>query len=176
MKKYVLSLIIFFAFVPADSFATEYSIDAVPQGMSLEEFRQSEREVTLNRLMISAFVPGYIHFYADHDREAWAIMTARLTGYALMGWGVYDQWQYADSFTGGLSSSDRDIKSRSRKNLGIFSLGLFLNIAGFAYDWAHGDWIIDQERSAVRYRFGQKLGFRYDPVSGDAEVMVTERF
>ena len=137
---------------------------AVPDSMTYKEFLTLQREVNWERIFASAFIPGYIHFYADHSDEGWYIVFGRTVGGALMLYGLLDEIDYAGTldFLSVVTKKD-EIEARSQRNLTLFLAGTAINILGFAIDWAHGDWLISKERNEVLYKYGIKLRAKVKP-------------
>lgn len=108
------------------------------------------REITLNRIMIAAVFPGYIHFYCDHHDWAWTLFALRTSGALMATYGFVEQVNQAEEFSFDFSR----LKTRSKMNILLFMGGAALDAVGFALDWAHGDWIIEKERNRVLYKYG----------------------
>lgn len=139
-------------------------ITAVPDSMSYIEFLKLQREVTWQRIFASAFIPGYIHFYADHNETGWYIAVGRLIGTSLMVYGLLDEINYAGTLNFYSVVTEKDqIEARSQQNLILFISGALINAVGFAIDWARGDWIISKERNEVLYKYGIKLRAQVSP-------------
>ena len=126
-------------------------IPAIPKEMTYREYQMLTRDLNWKRIAISSMVPGFIHYYAQHRKAACAIAAIRGTGMLTSAIGMLRQWKNTKhlNFTYGKSTED---------NLYIFMAGMILNAAGYAYDWAHGDWIIEKERTIVQYKYGIKKG------------------
>ncbi len=132
-------------------------LQKLPNNMQYDEYKKMLRELNWKRVMVASVIPGYIHFYAEHNKSAWGIFAGRMIGGALMGYALYDQVQIVDDSSSSFfffDGSTADNKDRSVRNLNLFSIGLVMNIIGYAIDWAHGDWIIEKERNEVLYKYG----------------------
>ncbi len=129
-------------------------IQPLPEGMSYQEFQKIQRKITWGRWFMAMGIPGYIHFYARHNRAAWAIVAVRVTGCAIMSYGMIDQLNFTDSFSFNISEITTD-KQRTKRNFYLFMGGLMLNAFGFVVDWTHGDWIIENEKNEVLYKYGK---------------------
>ena len=125
-------------------------IPELPAGMTLQEYKQMNREITLNRIMLAVISPGYLHFYCDHHDWAWSIFALRATGAAIATYGLVDQLNQTEDFSFNFSQE----KKRGKMNMLLFLGGAALNALGFAIDWAHGDWLIENERNRVLYKYG----------------------
>ena len=139
--------------------------------MTYMEFTRLQRTLNWKRILAASFIPGYIHFYAGHKKCGWAIAGVRAAGFGLIGYSVIDELNHTDRFSlsfSGAADSVASYKARSRRNLYLFLSGIALNMMGYAFDWAHGDFIIEQERNAVLYKFSRQkrvkgaAGFWYD--------------
>ncbi len=139
----------------------------IPKGMTYEEFMKVQRELDWKKIFAAALIPGYIHYYAGHESEAWGIFAFRMVGGALIGFAMYDQLRYTNGFTFVQEGLTDELQKRSQRNFVIFSIGIIMNMLGYGYDWAHGDWIIEHERDAIYFKYGIKknkqLGLMYNP-------------
>jgi len=129
----------------------------LPAGMTYDEFVKLQRYLSWQRIFAASVVPGYIHFYAGHKRMGWSIASVRAAGMLLAGYALIDQSRHVDNFSLNFFTVDdslSSLKTRSERNLVLFWAGVTLNFLGYAFDWAHGDFIIDSERNAVLYKYG----------------------
>ncbi len=172
MRKIVFSLLIFLQVqgfsqtIPA-SRPPRSVFEPLPAGMTYLEFTKLQRRLNWKRLFAASFIPGYIHFYAGYKKYAWSIAGVRAVGFGMISYSLLDELDHTDSFSlsfSGAADSVSAYKNRSRRNLYLFLGGIALNMIGYAFDWAHGDFIIEQERNAVLYKFGRlkAAGFWYD--------------
>ncbi len=139
----------------------------IPYGMSYEEYQKIQRSLDWKKIFAAALIPGYIHFYAGHTDAAWGIFAFRMVGGALIGYAMYDQLRYTNGFNFAQDGLTDELEERSQKNFVIFSVGIIMNMLGYGYDWAHGDWIIEQERNEIYFKYGidknTKVGLLYNP-------------
>lgn len=132
-------------------------IRPLPAGMTALEFTKLQRSVNWKRIFAASFIPGYLHFYAGHKKYAWSIAAVRAVGFGMMGFSIVDELNRTDEFSlsfSGTADSVSAYKARSRRNLYLFLGGVALNMMGYAFDWAHGDLIIEKERNAILYKYG----------------------
>ncbi len=155
--KIMLTLLLFISFFAQNGYAQpiepQISIETIPtlpQGMSYHEFKMLSHSITWQRLMIATFVPGYIHFYIEHRKAGYMIAGVRGTGILLSAVGLLRQWQQTKEFS--LSMMDD-----SETNFYIFFTGLLLNTAGYAFDIAHGDWLISKEKMQIQFKYRRLL-------------------
>ncbi len=140
----------------------------LPSNMRYEEFLKLRRELDWKKVFEAAAVPGYLHFYAQHTKTAWGIATVRGVGYVTLGYGLVDQLNHWDE-PGGWFSANAALNTRSKRNMYLFLGGFAVNMLGFAFDWAHGDYIIELERNSVLYKYGiqkkwqPRLSLLYSP-------------
>lgn len=166
---------------PQDLLTPRNRIIELPSNISYDEFLKLQRELDWKKIFEAAAVPGYLHFYAQHTQTAWTIAAVRGVGYLLFGYGLVDQVNHWDE-PGGWFSKEAELNSRSKRNLYLFMGGLAINALGFAFDWAHGDYIIERERNAVLYKYGiqkkwqPRLGLRYEPASQGGAIGLTVLF
>ena len=162
MRKAVVLLLVALALKLSaqdiSSFITQMKgVTRLPQNMTFGEFEKLQRNVTWQRLFAAAVLPGYIHFYAGHKRAGYTIATVRSAGAMLTAYALADEIRQSSSLgvpLFGVSDTLNAYKARSERNLALFFIGLALNTAGYAFDWGHGDFIIERERNAVLYKYG----------------------
>ncbi len=166
---------------PRELLSPPSRIIELPSNMRYEEFLKLRRELDWKKVFEAAAVPGYLHFYAQHTKTAWGIAAVRGAGYALLGYGLVDQLNHWDE-PGGWLSDNEALNNRSKRNMYLFLGGFAVNMLGFAFDWAHGDYIIERERNSVLYKYGiQKkwqpgLGLLYSPARQGGTIGLTLTF
>ncbi len=139
-------------------------ITEIPDGMTYNEFLKVQREITWQRIAAAAFIPGYLHFYADHNKEGYYILAARLIAGGVMVFAAVDQLNYTNSLNLFSVVSDFDtVQTRSERNFLLFLGGTIVNFIGFAIDWTHSDWIIENERNQIYYKYGLKIKAKVKP-------------
>ncbi len=129
---------------------TPGELPSLPQGMTYKEFKMLSHSITWQRLMIATFVPGYIHFYIEHRKAGYTIAGVRGAGFLLSAVGVLRQWRQTKEF-------NLNIFDNSETNFYIFFAGVLLNAAGYAFDIAHGDWLISKERMQIQFKYRRLL-------------------
>lgn len=146
-------------------------IQPLPQDMTFEELTKLKRELNWKRIFAASLIPGYIHFYAGHSKLGWSIAGIRSVGFGMIGYSIIDEFNYAGNFSLsfiGASDSVAALASRSQRNLYLFLGGIAINLMAYAFDWAHGDYIIENEKNTVLYKFGIRrkstpaIGLWYD--------------
>ena len=139
-------------------------VTKIPDGMTYNEFLRLQREITWQRIAAAAFIPGYLHFYADHNKEGYYILAARLLASGVMIFASLDELKYSNSLNFFSVISDVDhIQARTERNLILFLGGTIINFIGFAIDWTHGDWLIENERNQILYKYGLKIKAKVNP-------------
>ncbi|MHB2148726.1 hypothetical protein ACX8XP_06685 [Calditrichota bacterium LG25] len=128
-----------------------HAIPALPDSMTYEEFGMLNRELTWKRMMIAVFVPGYVHYYARHKKLAFGISGTRSLGVLLSAAAIYREGNDTKQLT-------LDALKEIDDNFYLFMAGLFLNAAGYAFDIAHGDWLIEQERMKIQFKYRKQKG------------------
>jgi len=142
-------------------------IQSIPEGMTYDEFLKIQRNLDWSKLFIASVVPGYIHFYLDHPKTAWAILGARVIGYGLMTYAIVDQYDLLNNVPQDFINA-ADKQHRQNNNAIIFTAGAFLNIAGLFYDWAAGAIIFESDRNYIYFKYGldperrKKFGLSYN--------------
>ncbi len=139
-------------------------VTEIPAGMTYNEFLKLQREITWQRIAAAAFIPGYLHFYADHNKEGYYILAARLLATGFMVFASIDQLNYNNSLNLFSAVSDFDnVEARTERNFVMFLSGAIVNFIGFAIDWTHGDWLIENERNQILYKYGLKIKANVKP-------------
>ncbi len=77
---------------------------------------------------------------------------------------VVDQLNYTNSLNLFSAVSDFDtVEARTERNF-LFSLGgTIVNFIGFTIGWTHRDWIIENERNQIYYKYGLKIKAKLKP-------------
>jgi len=91
-------------------------IKEIPTGMTYEEFVKIQRELNWKRIMVSAVIPGYLHFYTGRKTEAWSILGVRLAGGLLMGYAMLDQYRLTKEIDTGIIVDSEEESERTEKN------------------------------------------------------------
>ncbi len=125
----------------------------LPYNMDYEEYRIMKKNLTFPKIFLAAMLPGYAHYYAEKKMEAGIILGIRMSGYALMGTGFYLQMNNLEDLLNLSSLSDSSME-KLKTNAYIFLGGVLLNAAGFFYDWAGAERVIDYQKSKVLYKYG----------------------
>ncbi len=156
-------------------------IKPIPEGMTFAEFQKIQRIVDWKKISVSAILPGYIHFYSEKPEIGWAIFGIRLTGSLMMGFAMYDQYKISNALDFAIDINSEADQSRTRNNAIVLSTGLVLNMLGLAFDWAHGDWVVESERNQVYFKYGideekrELLGISYNSELNTPEIAFSIR-
>lgn len=167
--------------VSSEKYNALNEIKPIPLGMTFEEFQKIQRNIDWKKITVAAILPGYIHFYSDKTEIGWIIFATRLTGGLMMGFALYDQYKITNALDFAIDLNSKEDRSRTRTNAIVFSTGLVLNMLGFAFDWAHGDWIIELERNQVYFKYGideekrKLLGISYNSELKTPEISFSIR-
>ena len=177
MKKYILIIFVLLQFtitingqlsISHEKYNALKEIHIIPKGMDYEEFLKVQRVVNWKKIAVASVLPGFIHFYAKHNTEAYIIMGVRLIGGTLMGIALVDQYKLRNDMNYSVVLDSEEESNRTERNTIMFTVGTILNIAGFAFDWAHGDWVVESERNEVYFKYGldkerrKALGISYN--------------
>jgi hypothetical protein len=147
-------------------------IEKIPAGMSYDEFLKIQRELNLSKMFIATIVPGYIHFYINHTKAAWIILSTRVIGYGLITYAAVDQYNLLNNIQHNLASVTEK-QERQNRNASLFASGVLLNIVGLFYDLAAGSIIIESERNEVYYKYGLTS---YDKIDFGLAYNVTNNY
>jgi hypothetical protein len=143
-------------------------IEKIPKEMTYDEFMKIQRTIDWKKICVSAIFPGYLHFYTNHKTAAWTIFATRMIGGAMMGYAMFDQYKLTKDIDYGIIVDSDEESRRTEKNAYLFAGGLIMNILGYAFDWAHGDWVIENERNEIYFKYGldkkrrKSLGISYN--------------
>ncbi len=188
MKKIILLLFLFNAYnfaqisVSKEKYNALKEIRPIPKEMSYDEFLKVQREVNWKKLAVASVLPGFIHFYAKHYTEAYIVLGVRLIGGALMGVALVDQYKLRNDIDYSVVIDSDEESDRTERNTILFSTGLVLNVIGFAFDWAHGDWVVETERNEIYFKYGldkkrrKALGISYNTQFNYPSITFSYRF
>lgn len=182
----ILLTLVSLSFAQAPISSAKYNalreITTVPDGMTYEEFTKIQRELTWKKIFVAAILPGYIHFETGYNTEGMIILGARVIGGALMGVALYDQFNLTNNIDYSILIDTDEESRRTERNTILFSTGLAMNMLAYAFDWAHGDWIIETERNEVYFKYGldkerrQALGISYNTQFKVPSISVSFKF
>ncbi len=162
--------------ISSEKYNAVNEIKPLPEGMTYAEFQKIQRYVDWKKITVAAILPGYIHFYSAKPEIGWAIFGTRLIGSLMMGFAMYDQYKISNALDFAIDINSEADQSRTRNNAIVFSTGLVLNMLGFAFDWAHGDWVVESERNQVYFKYGideekrKLLGISYNSELNTPEI------
>jgi hypothetical protein len=160
----IMGILLFTSMLSAQTISTHSwkngvkELAPIPEGMTYEEFLKLQREISWQRIFASALIPGYLHFYASHEKEGWYIVVTRSIGMGLMLYGLLDEVNYVNTlnFFSAIAQKD-EVEDRSQRNFILFLAGFGINALAFSFDWAHADWVISKERNEILYKYGIKM-------------------
>ena len=166
----------------------EVPIWPVPAKMTLEEYRDANRRLSVGLLLMSVPLPGTLHFYADEKREGWIHVGAAVLGGAsiIVGASMSDKtknkWEKTNFETldvtgtrgvirryekipveddGGVITYKLRKLERQRKGGGpLVVLGAGLLVGQILHDWIDGIKKIERKRDSVRFKYGKSAGFK----------------
>ena len=167
----------------------EVPIWPVPAAMTLEEYRDANRRLSVGKALMSVPFPGALHFYAGESKAGWKHVYAAGLGVAsiIVGAALTDekdnQWEKTDleivDITGANGEVERYEKIPVEDEGGVITyrlnelnhktkgggvafivLGAGLVVGQFVHDWIGGIKTIERKRDAVRYKYGKSAGYR----------------
>ena len=172
----------------------ENPIYPIPSEMTFEEYQDMNRRLGVGLLLAAIPIPGTIHSYAGEFKTAkrirWVAAGSALTivaGFLSMGkdgaaWekspydvhilneGEENEKQYAMIPVGQTGSEMeykfKEIHKESKKGGGslLIPLGMGMLVGSYLYDYIHGIKVIEEKRDRVRFKYGKKLDFSFNPV------------
>jgi hypothetical protein len=172
---------------------SETPILPVPAQMTLEEYTDANRRLSVGLVLMSVPLPGSLHFYAGESRQGWLHVGAAALGAVSIVVGAAtidekDTWESSDyevvDVTGQSGEVQRYAKVPIEEEGGVFTYRLrkldhktegaggVLVLAGVGliagqllHDWIDGIRTIERKRNAVRYKYGKlaELGVSLRP-------------
>lgn len=166
----------------------EVPIWPVPAEMTLEEYTDANRRLSVGMMLMSVPFPGALHFYAGESRAGWKhVGAAALGGVSIiLGAAMLDEknaWEKSDYETIDVAGASGKIE-RYRKipveeeggvftyrleklnrktegaGMGFVALGAGVILGSILHDWLGGIKTIERKRDAVRYKYGKKAGYK----------------
>ncbi|MEE2657114.1 MAG: hypothetical protein VX733_01340 [Candidatus Latescibacterota bacterium] len=167
----------------------EVPIWPVPAEMTLEEYKDANRRLSVGRALMAVPFPGALHFYAGERKAGWKHVYAAGIGVASMIVGAVmidekdNAWEETDfeiiDITGKSGKVERyekipveeedgavnyRLEGLRRKSTGaggaFIVLGAGLVVGQLVHDWIGGIKTIERKRDAVRYKYGKSAGYR----------------
>ena len=168
----------------------EVPIWPVPAEMTLEEYTDANRRLSVGRVLMSVPYPGALHFYAGDSREGWKHVGAAALGVASIVAGAVmidekdNAWEKTDfeivDVTGESGKVERyekipieeeggvfkyrlkmlDRKTKGGGGIAFIALGAGLIVGQVLHDWIDGIKTIERKRDAVRYKYGKSAGYK----------------
>ena len=163
----------------------------VPAEMTLEEYRDANRRLSVGMVLMSVPLPGALHFYADEPTAGWKHVGAAVLGGVsiVLGAALVDEkdneWKKTDleivDVTGANGTVERyekipieeeggvrtyrlkklDRKTEGGGGVAFIVLGAGLIVGQVLHDWIAGTKTIERKRDAVRYKYGQSAGYKF---------------
>ncbi|MFC2170350.1 hypothetical protein ACFLQJ_00060 [Calditrichota bacterium] len=202
MKPYLILICMIFSTViislsanaQGGDLLNEAGIQAVPEGMTYEEYRDANRRL-MPAVLMSTFlpVPGMMHFQAEEKRTGYYLLGAAGAGIVSIVAGIAtasesDEYMDSDYATvdinnvryekipvliydeNGNENTAFHLKELSKKaeingaGAALIVLGAGLIVADYVYDWWHGINVIQEKRDRVRYKYGKQIRFGMNPI------------
>ena len=168
----------------------ENPIYPIPGEMTFEEYQDMNRRLGVGLLLAAIPIPGTIHNYAGEEKIAkkirWVAAGSVLS--VIMGAistkeGDWEESPYQISILNEgeenelrykmipIGSVGTDIeykyvelyKTRTSGATFLIPLGISVLIADYLYDYIHGIKTIENKRDKVRFKYGKKLDFSFEP-------------
>ena len=169
----------------------ENPIYPIPEEMTFEEYQDMNRRLGVGLLLAAIPIPGTIHNYAGEEKIAkkirWvaagSIVSINIGAIATEE-GDWEESPYQTSiFNEGEENEQRyqmipigavgtDIEykyvelNKIKKSSGaafLIPLGISVLIADYFYDYIHGIKTIENKRDRVRFKYGKKIDFSFEP-------------
>ncbi len=169
----------------------EAPLTKIPEEMTLEEYRDMNRRLTVGLLLSAVPVPGMVHYYAGEKRTQRRILAASALGLGSIVVAIANcgDQKFPDSDFGVLilnagvaekvrHSAKIPAESSGAKTTfsvqelfhkggwvrgGIVLLGLGLIGSEFIYDVIHDILVIEKKRDLVGYEYAKKLSLIFEP-------------
>ena len=161
----------------------------VPAEMTLEEYEDANRRLSVGLMLMAIPVPGALQFYANEPRSGWKHVGAVALGMTSIFIGAVateeeDKWDESDyqvvDIVGESGKTKRyekiprklegDVYDYNLRELdradrgagGLFVvLGMGVVAGSYLKGWIDGIKTIERKRNAVRYRYGKELDFSF---------------
>jgi hypothetical protein len=169
----------------------ENPIYPIPEEMTFEEYQDMNRRLGVGLLLAAIPIPGTIHNYAGEEKIAKKIrwvaagsIVSIIIGAIATEEGDWEESPYQTSiFNEGEENEQRyqmipigavgtDIEykyvelNKIKKSSGaafLIPLGISVLIADYFYDYIHGIKTIENKRDRVRFKYGKKIDFSFEP-------------
>ena len=164
----------------------ENQIYPIPEEMTFEEYQDMNRRLEVGLLLAAIPIPGTIHNYAGEEKIAKKIRWIAAGGLASIIIGAIStkegDWEESQYETIDLNdkryemiplgSVGQDIEYKyvelHKASTGganfLIPLGVGVLLVDYLYDYIHGIKIIEKKRDQVRFKYGKKLDFSFDPI------------
>jgi len=171
----------------------ENPIYSIPEEMTFEEYQDMNRRLGVGLLLAAIPIPGTIHNYAGEEKIAkkirWvaaASVISIIIGAISTKEGDWEESPY-QTYTlnegqgnelryemipiGSVGTDIDDIeykyvelhKTITGEATFLIPLGISILLADYLYDYIHGIITIENKRDKVRFKYGKKLDFSFDP-------------
>ena len=161
----------------------------VPADMTLEEYEDANRRLSVGLMLMTIPVPGALHFYANESKEGWRHVWVATAGLASIIAGIAsidekDTWPESEFQTIDIKGQDGTVRRYEKipfeENVGSISynlrllrheseggkflilLGAGLIIGEIFHDWYDGIKTIEKKRNAVRFKYGKSSNFGFN--------------
>ena len=164
----------------------ENQLYPIPEEMTFEEYQDMNRRLEVGLLLAAIPIPGTIHNYAGEEKIAKKIRWIAAASVASIIIGAFStnegDWEKSEYATTELNdkryemipigSMGEDIEykyvelyktSTGGANF-LIPLGVGVLLADYLYDYIHGIKIIEKKRDQVRFKYGKKLDFSFNPI------------
>ena len=164
----------------------ENQLYPIPKEMTFEEYQDMNRRLEVGLLLAAIPIPGTIHNYAGEEKIAKKIRWIAAGGLASIIIGAIStkegDWEESQYETIDLNdkryemiplgSVGQDIEYKyvelHKASTGganfLIPLGVGVLLVDYLYDYIHGIKIIEKKRDQVRFKYGKKLDFSFDPI------------
>ena len=164
----------------------ENPIYPIPKEMTFEEYQDMNRRLEVGLLLAAIPIPGTIHNYAGEEKIAKKIRWIAAASVASIIMGAFStnegDWEKSEYATTELNdkryemipigSMGEDIEYKyvelHKTSTGganfLIPLGVGVLLVDYLYDYIHGIKIIEKKRDKVRFKYGKKLDFSFDPI------------
>ena len=163
----------------------ENQIYPIPEEMTFEEYQDMNRRLEVGLLLAAIPIPGTIHNYAGEEKIAKKIRWIAAGGLASIIIGAIStkegDWEESQYETIDLNdkryemiplgSVGQDIEYKyvelHKASTGganfLIPLGVGVLLVDYLYDYIHGIKTIENKRDKVRFKYGKKIDFSFEP-------------
>ena len=131
-----------------------FKLPKIPSEMTQDEFSTLSTNIRLMDAVEAIVVPGLIHFKLKENKTGFALLGARVIGYAGL---YYVNHNAINNFLGDNNQQVEFTSDEAKRNTYITLGSIFLVAESYFYDWIHGRDLLEIRQQKIRYKYSLKL-------------------